>query len=339
MADFAQVYRSYVGFGVQASALTTSVAATAFQTISSCSVRENRAGRKWIKGIRKNQDMTIPVRGTLDVSGSISGPLVPDEAFGGIVLAMLFGNNNAVSGSAGAGYTHTFSQARVGTVADYPAYGATIEALIGGADATLMRDFIGCFVKGYTLTLGKDGAIECQVEWVGIKETDGDTASTPTYSTKLPFEGWMGDLKLGAAIGSVASVEFQSATLKIDNGVKLVPGLNGRYSIGRTYGPIQASLEFEMDLREDLTVYNYWKNETERAARLLITHDQLAGGSSGVYSLQFDLPRVIFDGDVPNIEGEAEIKHKVTMKAGYDPTTTKTISAVVVNSQSGVYAV
>jgi len=339
MADFAQVYRSYVGVGVQGAALTTSVAATAFQSIDACSVRENSPGRKLIKGIRKNQDMNLALRGSRDVSGSISGPLVPDEMFDGILWALLLGNNNAASGSSGAGYTHTFSQARPATVADYPAYGATLEALIGGTDTTLMRDFVGSFVKSVTISGQKDGEVKVSVEIMGVKEVTGGTVSTPTYSTKLPFEAYMADIKLGSVIGSVSSVECKSFTIKIDNGLKMVPGLNGRYAIGRTYGPITTSFEFEMDLREDLTVYNYWKNDTTMAAQLVLTHDQLAGSSSGVYSLKIDFPTVIFDGDVPNIEGEAEIPHKVSMKPFYDSVTGKTLSVVVVNSQSGTYSV
>lgn len=337
MAEYAQASRGYVGFGTQASAQGTGVAATRFQTVTDVSLKENRPGASIYKGIRRQQDMNLALRGGIDLSGSIKGYLIPDEAFGGIVFAHLLGNNNTVSGSGP--YTHTFSQSRVGTAADMPSYGSTIEVLLGSTDNTLLRDMVGCFLKKLTLSSdSQDAAVLVDTEWVGTKQVDGDTNSSPTYSTKSPFEGWMASIELGSAIGSTAAVEAKKFNFSVDNGVSVTKTLNGRYPIGRVYGDLAATLSFEQDLKESLTIYNYFKNETEIAAKLILTHDAIAGGSTP-YSLTVNLPRLRMLGDPPSLSGSAEIPFTINLQALYDSVTSKTLDIVVVNSQSGTYAV
>ena len=341
MAQLTQGWRGYAGFGKQTS-IGTSVAATKFQTINpNVSMVETRAGRTRIQAIRKTQDFAVATRGRIGTQGSISGPLMPDEAFQGFCLAMLMGNNNAVSTVDTSAYEHVFSQPTPTTTAHYPQAGATMEILPGGSSATTLRDFVGTFAKSMTLKGSMDGGvIDVDFEMVGVRQDDAGTVSTPTYSTKPPFEAWMMDLKIGSDLGSLSSVELIDFSIKIDNGVKMLPALNGRTPVDRSFGDFDAQLDFTMWFREDLTIYNYFKNETEMAVSFVITHDSLAGASSAVYKLKFDFPRVIFDGTPPNLDSMEEIKHKVTMKAlkgtGSDAYTVKITS---VNTESGTYAV
>ncbi len=340
MTELAQGYRGLFGFGKQ-TAIDTGVAATAFQTIyPSVSLQENRPGRTRFVGIRRDQNYQHSTKGPINVSGSVSGPLIPDEAFHGIVLAALLGNNNSVSGSATVGYTHVLSQPTPTTTANYPAAGATLELNLGSSGVTLHRDFIGCFLSKYQISGKENGPVDVVTDWVGRSQTDGDTVASATYSSVPAFEPYMATLSIGTSLASMSTVEITDFNIAISNGVKMLVSHATRYPIDRAFGLIDAILEFGMYLREDLTIYNYFKNETEMAVKLVLTHTTLAGSSSGYHTLQFEFPRVIFIGDPPNLNNTDEIKHSVKMQAlkgtGSDLFTVK-ITAI--NSQSGTYAV
>ena len=340
MTELAQGYRGLFGYGKQTS-LSTSVAATAFQTVyPSVSLQENRPNRSRYVGIRRDQNYQHATKGGIGVSGSIPGPLIPDEAFHGIILAALLGNNNSVSGSSTTGYTHVFSQPDPATTANYPAAGGTIELNPGSSGATLHRDFLGCFLNRYQISGKENGPVDVVTDWIGRSQTDGDTVANPTYSNVPAFEPYMATLSIGTSLASMSTVEITEFNIAISNGVKMLGSHATRYPIDRAFGYIDATLDFGMYFREDLTVYNYFKNETEMAVKLVLTHTTLAGSSSGYHTLQFEFPRVIFIGDPPNLNNTDEIKHSVKMQAlkgtGSDLFTVK-ITAI--NSQSGTYAV
>ena len=341
MAELAQGYRGYAGFATQTADLVTGVAPAKFQTITKFGLKEERQNRDRIAGIRKNQGYNLATKGRISASGDISGPLIPDEAFQGYLLAQFMGNNNAVSGSGTVGYTHVFSQPTITTTANYPAYGSTINSNKGGTDTTLVSDFLGMFCNKLQYSFPEQGA-QCDVTagFVGTKETTGGTLASPTYSAIPPFESWMLTLSIGADLSSMSAVEIFDANVNLSNGAKMLPSTTSRYPAVRGFGLFDHTLDFSMFLRADLTVFNYWKNETEMAVKLVATHTTLAGGSSGYYTLQFEFPRVIFIGDVPNIEGAEEIKHKVSMKA-LQGTGSYAYSCKItsINSESGTYAV
>ena len=71
--------------------------------------------------------------------------------------------------------------------------------------------------------------------------------------------------------------------------------------MGVVYGALDALLDVTMYLEEDLTLYNYFKNQVPLAFRLKITGTDLAGASTAYHSIQFDLPKCIMVGDTPQI--------------------------------------
>lgn len=344
MVSYAQGFNSYVGIGVQGSALTTNVASTAFQTFNSETLKENKPSFQKVIGLKNTRDYTLVQRGRRNVSGAINYPLIPDEAGTGLLIAMLMGNNNTVATTDTSAYTHTFSQMREATTADKPAYGATLDILRGSVDNTLLMAYAGCFLNKWTLGVKGDGGIvECSADFVGAKEIlTAPTIDTPTYSTKKPFEGWQATLKLGSSIGSVSTISnVQDINVSINNNLKMLPSQNGsQYPVACQYGPFDVMMDFSMNLMESRTIYDYFTGQTEIAAQLILTSDQLAGAATAYYSLQIDLPRVIVVGDVPNVSGPNEIPHKVQIQAVKQPTSTVyTTKITVVNTQSGTYAV
>jgi len=343
MPNVAQGFNSYVGVGVQTAALTTPVSPTAFLQVTSESLKENKKGYSAIKTLKFSREAGVVQKGPKDVSGSLTYPLIPDEAGAGMFFAMLLGNNNTVSLSDTTAYTHVFNQLRETVTADKPAYGATINILRGSVDNTLLMQYMGCFLSKLAINVkGDGGIIDATADFVGTKESQtASTLDTPTFSSKSPFEGWQAALSYGPDLATLAQIsQYQDLTLSINNNLKMLATNNSQYPFGVNYGPLEAMLDFSMYLMDDLTLYNYFKNQTELAVRLKITSNQLAGAATAYHSIQIDMPRCIMLGDVPNVSSHEAIPHKISLQAlkgtGSYPYTTK---ITVVNTQSGVYAV
>lgn len=343
MPNFAQGFNNYVGTGVQTSALTTPQAAAQFQTIFSESLKKNQPGYQRVPAARFGREFTMVQRGRSDISGGINFPLIPDEAGAGIWLAMLMGNNNSVTTTDTSAYTHVLSQMREQTAADKPAYGSTIEVLRGSVDNTLLTSYIGCFLNKYSLSIKNDGGVvEGNAEFVGAKEVIQPTISTPSYSTKKPFEGWQTTISYGSNLGSLSTISnFTDANVSISNNIKMLPSQNGsQLPVAASYGMLDAMLDFTMWLQEDVTFYNYFINQTTFAVRLKITSDELAGASSAYHSIQFDFPAVMMVGDIPNLSGPDAIPHKVSLQAFKGTGSyAYTAKVTVVNKTSGAYSV
>ena len=343
MPNVAQGFNSYAGFGVQTVALTTPATPTAFQQFSSESIKENKKGYSTVPSIRFSRDSVLIQKGQRDVSGSITYPLIPDEAGAGLLFAMLMGNNNTVSTTDTTAYTHVFNQLRETTPADKPAYGATIHTLRGSFDNTLLMQYIGCFLNKLSIGVkGDGGIIEATADFVGAKEAlSAPTIDTPNNSTKAPFEGFHAVISYGADLGTLAQLsQFQDLTVSINNNLKMLQTNGGQYPFAVNYGGFDSTLDFTMYLLEDLTLYNYFKNQVPLAVRLKITSDQLAGATTAYNSIQIDLPKCIMLGDVPNVSNMEAIPHKVTLQALRGTGSYQyTAKVTVVNTQSGVYSV
>jgi hypothetical protein len=190
-----------------------------------------------------------------------------------------------------------------------------------------------------TLTIPEDGPIDISEENVGVQEDLAGTISTASYSSIMPYESSMADLKIASVIGSVASIPFKTASVSITNNYKMLFAQNGRVPSARSIGEFDATIEFTRTLKEDSTEYLYWKNDTEMAIQLVLTHTTLAGSSSGVYSVTLNFPRVIFKEGAINVEGTNDQTHKMVGKVLHDPVTGYAARAIVVNAVSGTYAV
>ena len=107
------------------------------------------------------------------------------------------------------------------------------------------------------------------------------------------------------------------------------------------YVPNSRTVEMTIGLAQEdsLTMYNYFKDDTENAVKLVITHPTLAGSSSGVYSLTFNLPRVTWMGEEPKLDSADIISGNYSLTALKDATTGYQVQAILVNTQSGAYNV
>jgi hypothetical protein len=342
MVALLQGYNGYIGFGVQ-SALGTAVTPTVFQHVEAgVTLKENQPGRAVVPGIIKGRRFVTTKLGNIEGSGAIPMILRPDDYAFGRMWADALGSNNAVSGDAADAYTHTFDE---GSNAQLPVYGLTIEEFLGGAATTALKKNIGCFIKKITIVKAENEIIRCNVEWIFVKEELTGTIQTATYTTEAPFENWMACLKIGATIGAVAAVDVKEWTFEYDTMAKLIHqdcgATNGRYASVVSYGVPVINVSFNKVAQEDYqTIYNYFKNGTENAMQLNIKHTALAGSNANSeYEKTISLPKVVWLGETPNLDGEEDLNQVGSVQALYDATETKTIQVVVKNSESGVYTV
>lgn len=340
MTRYVEGREGFIGVGKQ-TALLTAVPSTHFMTVRpSVDYKLQEPDYNYISdGIRKNRGQQISVRGRRQAGGSIPAIMIPNELTSGIGFAYLLGNNNAVTGSAGVGFLHTFDEPT--ELAPYPENGFTLEKFLGGPDATLNHKFVGNFMTGAVFTFPESG--ECTVDYtgIGIKQELSGTLGSPTYGEDQAYEGWMVNVELGADIDNTAAIDFISGSLNIQNGVELVPDRQSatQYFSGRTLGDLMVDFDFRFSLKNDLTMYNYWLNKTRAAMKIKLTHTLLAGTDSGVHSTEFWLYEVEFKSGPPELNSANRLTMDCSVHAYRNATAGKTITIKSKNSESGVYAV
>ena len=288
--------------------------------------------------IRNEEAPSIVVKGKIHVEGTLTYDYIPDEALG-INLAMLLGSSNTVAGSSTVGYTHSYSAWSACT--GIPESGVTVQKLIGGCDNTMLADNISCFANSFELTVPEEGVVTYAMNYMGQKNTFGGTVASPSYSTVNPFEGWMAHLEIGTVIGSTTAIKIKEATLSINNNLTMVTDHNASNQYAAGFIPNSRSVDMSITVTQEnnLTLYNYFKDDTENAVKLILTHPTKAGSASGVYSLTFNLPRVTWLGEEPKLDSTDVLTGSYNFTALKDATTGYQVSAELVNSQSGTYSV
>jgi hypothetical protein len=339
MTNYIQGREGYHGAGQQ-TVLTTGVAATEFaRCYFNGMPKKVRPELAVLDVAQKIDGHTGYIKGRSHIEGSISGPLYPDELYHSMAWAALIGGSNAVSGTAGVGYTHTLSESSA--QASKALLGMTLENFIGGADNTLLKDHIGCFLNKLTISGSAGAAIEYSAEWLGRSETLGGTLSSPTFSAHNPFEFSMLKIEYGASLA--ASLTEVDTPTKFswyrNNNITLHYGGSATL-VAVSYGTPEIMLEFDFTLKNNADIYNLWNNDTEYAWKVTLTHTELAGTSSGYNSLIINLPRMRMEGDPPDLNGNADITMSVKLRALVEQTAYNYASqVVVVNSTAGTYTV
>lgn len=288
--------------------------------------------------IRLSQAPTFVQKGKMHVEGSLTYDYFVGEAMG-INLALLLGSNNTVAGTVSTGYTHTFNESS--TCTDFPTSGITIQKFLGGCGSTMLVDNISCFANSFTLTVPEDGVVSYAVSYMGVKNEFGGTKATPSYSAVSPFEGWMAHVEVGTVIGSTSAIKIKECTLTINNNLQMLPDRNAsnQYPSGFVPGVKTVEMSLSLSQEDSLTMYNYFKNDTENAVKLVLTHPTLAGTVSGAYSLTFNMPRVTWMGEEPKLDSADVITGSYSLQALKDSVTGYQIQAVEVNATSGTYSV
>ena len=334
-----QGWLGQVGFGDQ-SVFGTKVVPSKWQTCDfGVMPKLNIPNRAPQKAVRKGRKMVRSNRGLKSSGCSVPMILTPGEYGFGRFWANIF-PSNTVSGDAADAYTHTFDE--TDTLATLPEVGETIETNLGSASNNPNFTADTMFVQTATLVVPEDGNIMLNTEWIGRNLITGETTQTASYGTNPPFEGWMGDVQIGANLGAVASVPVKDWTLSITTAVKLYhqKGSQSRFVVGVSYGYPEYKLTFNKVVEDAFTtIWNYFSAETENAVALNIKHDTLAGSNSGSeFEWTLNLPRVVWQGDTPGIESEEDLNLPMSLIAMEEQSSYNyTGQLVIKNDESGTY--
>jgi len=329
-----QAYDGYFGVGLQAT-IGTGVVATKYQRITEANITYKEPSRAVTQSIAKKRNFLEVVRGPIEVSGSVSGPLTADELFGGIGWGLLLGASNTVSGAGTTGYTHVFNEGGA-----LPNVGVTAEIYKGGS--AMMFDLIGMFLNKLTLNFGAQEPVTFTSDWIGVTQAVGGDVGTPTYNDDPQFEGWMVKLEYGTSIGaSLTEIPLvQSATWSYDNKLEGLRGIGSRYVVGRKLGRPEITIDLTKILQNDATLYGYFTANTQNALKLTLTHDSLAGSVSGVYSIVINMPKVVWLGEGPGLSGSDSIEEPYKLQAIEETVTHNyAVQVTILNSESGAYTV
>lgn len=339
MAEFyIQGKQAYHGAGVQGAAIGTGVVASEFARCYfenlPAKVRPELAP---LDVAEKLEGHSTYLKGRSHIDGPVKGPLYPDELYHSSAWAMAIDGSNSVSGSAGVGFTHTLAE--TSDQDDKPAYGATLENFIGGNTNALLKDHVGCFLNSFAISGSQGGPVEYEAAWLGKSESLAGTLSTPSFTNCNPFEFAMLGLYYGASLGAtLTSVDTptrfrwsRNNNITLHYGASVTP-------IAASWGTPEIMLEFDFTLKNNATIYNIWNNDTEYAWVVILTHTELAGTSSGYYSIRVNMPRMRMEGDPPNLSGNAEQTMTVKLRALVEQTNYNyAMRAIIVNSVSGAY--
>lgn len=333
-----QAYDGWFGIGLQTD-VATAVAPTAFTCFNSFSAgesRPNKAPIPQICGSRNYKQMQV---GGVDVTPSLSMNLIPDSIIGEL-LACLYGTNqSAVTGGATTGYTHIFNE----PTSSKPLLeeGVTLANYQGGLWAVVC----GAYLNQMSITIAPNEIVTLQADWIARSVSRSALSGiTPSYSAILPYEGWHAKLSIVSSstpAGTYVEIPItQSITFTFNNKFEKLQGIGSRYLVGRNVGRPEVTIDLSKLLQSgDSTYLANFLNNTNSAVKLTLTHDDLAGTSSGAYSLEFLFPNCSWLGDDVGFEGEGSIEQPYKLQALQGEVTSYEFAsrATLVNSESGLY--
>jgi len=253
--------------------------------------------------IRSNRNLTKPVRGPKDVSGSINMELNP---FMGILLKHLLGS---ASVSAGPPYTHTIT---IGTLP----VSLCIEK--GFPDITTPEYFLynGCRINRGSFEFNPDGFVPFNIDLLAQKETVGTATfdATATDLGHLPFEGAEMTLEEGgASIANVSKVTMELIN-NLDGDNYVIGGGGQRRAIPAGKAVVTGRITA---LFEDIVLYTKAINHTESKLKVILTRGTGVGSAGNEY-LDFYVPELVYEKNAPVISGPAGLFVELPFSAYYD---------------------
>jgi hypothetical protein len=314
-------YNTWLGWGKE-STYGTAVTASKYIEIEKESLRETR---KFIqKPILRYLSRSRKIAGKQDVQGSISAPLMWTG------MEHLLENVMGVSSFATTGtnpYTHTGALKAAVPVGLTMVVNRDSEATGAG---TCYR-YTGCQINKLTLSQKVEEFLMIEAEILGVAQTQF-TKPTPSFPTFDPVDySQVTIAKINPASANV-TIPIRSLSITIDNkyaadGYRL--GSSARQVMNRE-GQREVSFEFECELTDD-TIVDYYQALTE-------TDLQFKWVKDGNTDLTITMPKVVFDGENPVIDGPGFKLLKMSGVALLSAADNDEIAIVLKNATSAPFA-
>jgi len=276
------------------------------------------------KGIRHLPDVVIKTSqgpGAIK-NGKVKFELEPENC-GNVLMASL--GTDTLTGSAPAGYLHTFT--RLASAA-LPTYTWWFDK---GAKFT---QFVGCMLHKLDIDIKAKEFVTVDSEWTGLRYDDTGIIHTPSYSPLHAF-------KFSQAVVTVDGspvLNYDNLKVSIDNKVMAEHALSGSIYTSKIWtegmrATISADLYFE-----DAAQYNKFLAGTSASFNIALTSDEdIPGATPGTKaSLTIDMPEVVYSAaPLHNAAGVLKIPFAGIVR--YNVAGTKTLSIALLNSKSSAY--
>lgn len=227
------------------------------------------------------------------VSAQISCELIP-EVISQLIAGWFGTGSDTVTGSSGAGYTHTFAPQ-----ASCPSFSVEIDSDI--YSQVLAEQAVGNIIDQMTLTYQAQQITTAQFQTVGQRMITPTTPGlpsnpTPAISTLQPMDFSL----LAASYNSNATTQLISATLTAANQTQSVPSSNGHLYVTRLQ-PTQRKVTFSTTLDFlDTTFFASFATPGATPAlssvlapfSLVLTSAGNVSGASNPYTISFSLPNM-----------------------------------------------
>lgn len=232
-----------------------------------------------------------------------------DDQSLGIFLKSVFGTVNTVTTDTSA-FTHTFSLQN-----DNQHDSMSIHTI----DPIGQLLFELSMIDTFEILIEPDNIVSARVGFMskGSADSSGQTASY------VAVKKWIGrnlTFKVAentAGLGAASAVSLKSLTLRIEKNAE----------INKTLGTVQpedivnkkfnVTGEIVLDY-EDRTFLNFVKDATNRAMRIDLVHEDLAGASTAFFQFKIDLSKVMFDDFSPDFALDEIVTQTYTFTGLYD---------------------
>jgi hypothetical protein len=262
---------------------------------------------------------------------TITGELIP-EVFSRLAAAAFGSGSDAVSGSAGTGFTHILTPKNA-----LPSLSVEVDHDI--SSQVLARQVVGCVVDQLTLkaTNQQLGTLEAQL--IGQREITPATPGlpsnpTPAISTLQPMDFSL----LASVYKGVATTQLMDVTLSIMNHVQRVFSSNGKLYLARLVPTLrEVQLQTTLDFL-DTTFYNDWiaANKTSAGGLVLTFTGSQIPSASGFFTVEFTVPGIRPQGQY-NLQDASDV---INQQLGWSVTLqgANEVSSRWLNSESGALA-
>jgi len=258
-------------------------------------------------------------------AGTVAGPVFVDGI--GYILGATFGAFPTASGSASAGYTHTFT----------PAQNSTHQSLtLYRKDPNEDIRFALGMVNSLELTYELGDYLSYSVDF--LSKSGEATTSTPTYTSSAKIRPQDVSVKIAntvAGLGAGTTLNVESATITIEkNAIDYQAhgstGLNDIFN-----GTFSYSGSFVI-LWDSTTYKALWKAGTKQALRFTATNTSTTVGSGATTNpgLTFTIvPSLLEEFGLEQGNGDI-VKQTIGFTGLYDLATGKSITATLVNGKA-----
>lgn len=300
---------AHVGLAKEAT-FGTAVAATEFVRFNSEGLSEEieQVMSNAISGIR---DAPPNFEGMHTIAGPVSFDVYPNIL--GHFLRSALGapvtTQPDVAGSPTV-YQHVFTplQADWSPVCAQPPYTFEIHRALEQA-----FQYTGCVVNDLMLSFGMDNKIMQANAAIIAKKLALIAKTTASFETTKPFL-WN---QAVITIGGTGNTDIQTIEFGVQNSLEGRPTLDGTREISRVWSngnrTFPVNITFEP---QDMTEYNRFRAQSEVAASIVFTGEQISGDQN--FKLEIDIPKLRYNTFPINVGGAEAITAQVNGEAKYD---------------------